>query len=241
MDERDYEAEAKEDNWVPQDEWKGDPDKWVDAKTFVERGEKILPIVKSKLDKVEAELAEMRKTNQEFGKHHKQQMEREKAKRQQLLQELEEARAQAISDGDGKEAVKVEKQIREIEREEVPQDISQNQQVMAQWQSQNEWYGQNRKLTAMADGLCESVAAEGYTGKAYFDELTRRVKEMAPEEFENPNRGKANGVESGKKAPPSKKRSYDNLPSEAKAACDRFVKAGIFKSADDYVKNYEWE
>ena len=38
-------AEAKELGWADKDAWKGDPEKWVGAKEFLERGRHILPIV----------------------------------------------------------------------------------------------------------------------------------------------------------------------------------------------------
>ena len=36
------------------------------------------------------------------------------------------------------------------------------------------------------------------------------------------------------------KKSYENLPSEAKAACDKFVKQGLM-TREEYVKEFEWE
>lgn len=39
------EASAREMGWLPQDEFKGPADKWVDATTYVDRGEHVLPIV----------------------------------------------------------------------------------------------------------------------------------------------------------------------------------------------------
>lgn len=41
------EQRAKEMGWVPQEQWKGDPEKWTDAEEYVERGEKVLPILQA--------------------------------------------------------------------------------------------------------------------------------------------------------------------------------------------------
>ena len=57
-EQRDYEAEAKEMGWVPQDQYHDDPTKWVDAKDFVERGEHILPILRANNKKIKKELSE---------------------------------------------------------------------------------------------------------------------------------------------------------------------------------------
>lgn len=69
VEERDYEAEAQDMGWVPEDKFKGQKGQWVDAKTFVEKGEHILPIIKATRDKLrqenltkDKEIANLRKT-----------------------------------------------------------------------------------------------------------------------------------------------------------------------------------
>jgi hypothetical protein len=41
------EQTAREMGWHPKEEWKGNPDAWVSAEEFVDRGEKILPILRA--------------------------------------------------------------------------------------------------------------------------------------------------------------------------------------------------
>lgn len=48
-------AQAREMGWRPKEEFKGADDKWVDAKTFVERGEHVLPIVKATAERLRKE------------------------------------------------------------------------------------------------------------------------------------------------------------------------------------------
>lgn len=50
-------ARAREMGWRPQEEYTGNPDKWVDAAEYVERGEKILPILQADRDRLRRELA----------------------------------------------------------------------------------------------------------------------------------------------------------------------------------------
>ena len=33
---------------------------------------------------------------------------------------------------------------------------------------------------------------------------------------------------------------FNDLPPEARAACDRWVKQGLIKSREDYVRSYAW-
>ena len=38
------EEKASAIGWRPKDQWKGDPDKWVDADAFLKKGDEILPV-----------------------------------------------------------------------------------------------------------------------------------------------------------------------------------------------------
>lgn len=113
-DERDFESEASEQGWTPQDEFRGDPDKWVDAKTFVERGsykkqlqnsEKQIGDLSNKLSSLEKQIAEQ---SEQSSKKLKQELERarrvaEHALNQQKAQFEEryaQLKRQAVADGD---------------------------------------------------------------------------------------------------------------------------------------------
>lgn len=65
---RDYEKEASSMGWTPQENFRGDADKWVDAQTFVERGEKILPLVKAHNKKLTSEVSDLKSTIQKLEK-----------------------------------------------------------------------------------------------------------------------------------------------------------------------------
>jgi len=56
MSDQNIEQQAKEMGWRPKDQFKGDPDKWVDAEEYVERGEHVLPIVRAERDRLRGEL-----------------------------------------------------------------------------------------------------------------------------------------------------------------------------------------
>ena len=68
--------EARKQGWVPEDEWKGDPDKWRPAEEFVERGKNIIPILNDRLAKTEqmietlvkTQKAELKRVKEEQGK-----------------------------------------------------------------------------------------------------------------------------------------------------------------------------
>ena len=79
----DFEGEARAQGWVPQEEFRGRENDWVDAETFVKRGREILPIVRKNNEKLLKELKEARaiaeearSTAKEFQKFQKEQYER---------------------------------------------------------------------------------------------------------------------------------------------------------------------
>jgi len=241
MDERNYEEEAKLQGWNPN--YDG-PNK-TDAKTFVEKGEKITGIMKARLDRQDREIAELRKSNKDFGEYQAKLRESDKKKAEARILELETQRAQAVNDGDGQQFTMLEREIQR-ERESIPtppppENGGMSPDDMA-WAQNNQWYNTDPQLTAYADGVSGMVEAEGYQGKARLDEIARRTRETFPDKFENPNKGKSNSVEQGGEIETGDKKahSYENLPEEDRAHCDRFIASG-HTTKESFLANYEWD
>ena len=238
-DTRDYEELAKEQGY--NENYDG-PNK-VDAKVFVERGEKIAGILKSKVDRLENKVDSLTESNRQFGEYHKQTLETQRKKDADQIATLKAQVAQAVTDGDGQADTKYSNDIENIQSQQpAPNGDAQAwNQMSQQWASQNTWYADNPKLRAYADGISDQLRAEGFTGRAYFSEITRKVQEDFAEEFTNPNKSNAAGVEAGgQRAVQSKEGSYESLPPDAKAACDGYVRDG-FMAREDYVATYEFD
>ncbi len=238
-EERNYEEEATRDGWNPEFDGPGKKD----AKTFVEDGEKISGMLKSKIGRLEERIDSLTHTNAEFKQYTDQQRKKDSQENERLVSELEKVKAQAITDGDGIAAVQADREIQDLQVQEQPKEADAYSQLAQTWASENQWYASNQKLGRFADGIADQIAGQGYTGPAYFAELTRQVKETFPEEFENPNRQKAGSVEGGgdKEVNDSKAQTWANLPAEAKAAAKRFEKDIPGFDRKDYVSSYEWE
>jgi len=245
MSDRDYVAEAAEQGHVDKDAWRGDPDKWTDAKTCVERGEKIAGILKSKNDRLESRIDSLEQSNRQFGEYHKQTLESQRKKNAEKIADLEVKVAEAVTNGDGQEYTRASREMDSLKAEATsqPNEAQVFDDLAQGWVRENKWYSENPKLAAYADGVSDRLRQQGYVGQAYFTELTRNVEETFPEEFTNPNKSKASATERGGQLSTenSEAQTYDNLPADAKAACDDFVTNGIFKSREDYVATYEWE
>jgi hypothetical protein len=236
-EERDYEKEALAEGWNPEFDGPGKKD----AKTFVEDGEKINGLLKGKIGRLEERIDSLTETNAEFKKYTDAQIKREQEKNQSLIRDLEKAKAQAITDGDGAAAVQAEKDIQALESQELPSNNGYNE-LAQNWAAENKWYATNEKLGAFADGIADRIISEGYQGQAYFNELTRRTKDAFPEEFENPNRQRANTVEDvGGKGGSSKEHTWANLPAADKAVANRFISDMPGFTKEQFLAQYEWE
>ncbi len=250
MDEdRNYEAEATEQGWNP--DFEGDNK--VDAKTFVEKGEKIAGIATSNLRRLEEKFQVLESSNQamlaankDFGAYKDGQLAKEKEKNANLLVELEAQRATAITDSDGITFARVDREIQEVRKDldaPVQTEPTTEPDLIGQaWLVSNGWYNTNRKLHIYADAISDEIVAEGYAGgsPAYYSELSKRVKDDHPEEFET--KRKASTVETGgilENKSDSNDHTYDNLPADAKAACDRFIATG-HTTKESYCESYEW-
>lgn len=237
----DVEEQAREQGWKPEEEWKGDPPSggFKTAEQFIKDGEQIPGILKSKIGSLEERIDALTQTNAEFKQFTDKQIQAEKQKTAKLLSELEAVKAQAITDGDGAAVIKAEKDIKSLEAP--PESMPQNE-LGNKWAEANPWYNTNTKLTGYADGIFQQILNEGYTGKAYFNELTRRVKETFPEEFENPARKQAAGVEKGgsRDAGGGKSESWENLPAADKAQAQRFMKDIPGFTKEQFLEQYDW-
>jgi hypothetical protein len=253
MSDRDFEAEAKADGWVPQADWKGDPNKWIPAEDFVKRGETILPIVQAKYRRTVEEVADLKRKFEEregvfsdFQKFQEQALAKANKERDQLITQLEEQRAKAITDGDGQTFTQTDKRIQELRAESATppkKDPPRESPEVTAWKAENKWYTTDSELTGVADGLADVVAREnpGLKGKAFLDKLTERVKTVVPHKFENPRRQEQITGEPGSKKGSSKSKGYDDLPVEARAACDKFVKTIPGFTKEKYLSQYTWE
>ena len=237
-EERNYEAEAREQGWVSESEYKGEePPKngFIDAKTFVENGEKITGKLKHQRDELREEVETLKQTTQELQKFHQQSLKRQQKEYEARITELQEKREAAINEGDGKTFTEVDKELTEMQAEK-PQDTS----MADSWLDKNPWYKTDTKMAAFADGMAERIVNEGYTGQAYFNELTRRTKEAFPEEFETQ---KPPSVDSSKTEGDStpKPKSYEALPEDAKRQFERFKQLMPEYTKEQYIADYEWD
>lgn len=250
----DIEQQARQEGWVPADEWKGDPDQWRDAETFVQRGREAAPILASKnrklvdeVDSLKSEVAKLRSASDEFRKVANESIERSRQERDQAINQLEQQRAKAITEGDGNKVLATERQIAQL-RSEQPQPASQDQwnTQAVNWAQANQWYvrsskdyDEDRKI--YADGLSDIIMAElphlRDNPVAYFTELSRRVEKRFEQRNDNRNRAAVENSP-GTPASPAKAKSFAKLPQEARDGFEQMKFLMPSLTEEEYLKNY---
>lgn len=261
METEQYVAEATKGGWSPKENWKGDPDKWVDAKEFVERGEKFAghmkkerDDLKEKVEGLEKTLNEQKETFAEFQKFNTENRQREianieKAHKKEIA-ELKAEKKQALKDGDADLVVELDDKIDEL-KDEHKKEVEEKKTVVKEknpasdavfnkWLKENAWYNDDEDLNAYANGYGQKIEGK-FVGKEFLDKIAERVKEKFPDKFENKNREKGSGVEGAGGSKQKRGKSYDDLPPEAKVACDKFVKTIKGFTVEQYLKDYDWE
>lgn len=249
--------EATSQGWVPKEKFRGNEEDWVDAKTFVERGKEINPILRQNNERLKRELEQLRNqledTNisvKEFKKFQEEVMERKIQEYETQIKDLKTAKKEAIAVGDGERVVDIDDQIdqlKEAQRQakdtpkEVERPKAQPTQEFLEWQEENSWYKENRDMQEEADLIGEALFKKGVIGQQLLKEVSTRIKRMYPEQFVS-RKSPVEDTPHGRGNPSSakKKRTYENLPADAKAACDDFVSRG-FITKEQYVQSYDWE
>lgn len=235
------------------------PDKGpLEPDEFVRRGEEILPIVNANNARLMRENADIRaqmdrltKDAQEF-----REMAKRDAKREVEAQlEVERERhAKAIEDGDGKAATAAADRMAEIRAEAATKAATTDARTdtpppqredpdFTAWKAQNEWYGQDKRLTMRANGLAIVHRASGLQGRDLFEAVEEELRDMGLLETNGKARQRGDYTDNGGRprtttSTNGKGKTYADLPREAKETCDRFISKGWVKDRAQYVRDY---
>ena len=242
------EDKARKMGWVPKEEWRGNPDQWRDADTFVQRGEEILPILQAnnrelleKVNRLESTVQEQNtllkastetiQALKDFNNKHTREAAKEKKK------ELAAAIVEARRDGDVETEIELTEQLTETtaalkeaekapEAKPAPQTTTQQpvDPAFTEWTTQNPWFGQDKRRSGIALAVANELRAEPSnpkTGPAFYKLLTKEL-ESTPG-FLPPKANGASKVEGGRAngdGGHSGGKTYADLSQEAKATCD---------------------
>lgn len=236
------EEQARAMGWAPKDDWRGPEEKWVDAQTFVDRGKDRIPILNERIRHQSQQINELKATMAEFAGHYSTV---QKKAYERALKDLKAAQAEAVAEGDTAKFSAVDQQIEHLRMNPpsapnvTPPDPSQDP-VFQEWLSDNKWYQTDQELGMYAESVGNYIRQRNpsLVGGGFLSEVTKEVKKRFPERFGVKNRPVPT-VEGARGAnpKPSKGKSYNDLPADAKSACDKFVKQGLL-TKENYVRDY---
>lgn len=246
----DAEAKAVRLGWRPKDEFKGDPDKWVDAAEFIRRGEEEPALAKANYAKLEkaleranGKIASLESTHQKLVEHLST---AEKRSYERAKREIEARLDQAAEAGDVEGVRAATRDITDLAREaaapkvEAPKGANLPPEF-EEWEEANPWWKTDTVMTAAAVAVANELEAGGMKdGPKLYAEVTRRIRAEFPHKFENPRRREPAAVEGATNAPKKTGKTYADLPADAKAMCDDFCKNIKGFTREKFVRDYQW-
>jgi hypothetical protein len=259
------EAEARDYGWTPKEDFRGPADKWQPANEYLEWAKRNGRMPKSEFDEfkrqfpairrenaeLKTELGQVKETLKEFVEFSSKAEQRayERARR-----EIEQKAETAAASGD---QAGVRQAMADLDNLQKPQDRPKPTETTQQkppidptiqdWIERNSWYIKDRALNGYATDVYGELerSAPGMSVEERLAETKKRTIDKFPEKFGiNPARENATrsvAEPSGNAAPRRNARTYENLPPDAKAACDKFVKTIPGYKREDYVRDFDWE
>lgn len=239
------EAVAKARGWVPKDQFRGKEDDWQDAKSFLDRNSSLQTDVKELRDRLSRQDEEYAERLKRIESANERIIQND---RQRLIDELEQAKRNAVELGDTEEYDRIRKserdyyrriaeESREPEREERPNRAPDLLPETQDWIRRNSWFNENQAMQQIALGFY-SEALEGMP--ATRDEnkrlayVERKMAAVYPNKF-GANRG-GSSVESGSRQMSSGNNKMAQLTADERAACKRFIAKGLIKDEAEYIR-----
>lgn len=250
-------AEASRRGWVPKDKYTGDPDKWVDAKTYNERGRNFNKKLQEELALQKAEVERLKQTTAAFKKFTDEQMAAKEAELAATVTELRKLRLQAIREDDDDTALAVEDKLDAVRKEQAaivaakeaeaaaaksPQQDPQLTAEYKQWASENPWFESDPVLQAITITVGQQLRAKGdkTEGMEFFKRVEQIVREDFPQKFEqDAPRKPRNPVESSRSSTSSRTsgKTEANLPAADREIMNDLVAEGL-TTKEKFLENY---
>lgn len=260
------ETRARAMGWRPQEEYRGDPATWKDAKSFVDAADTNPAILRERFDTVARRNAELERkltTVETDYQTRFQRLERMSAvaldrQRQQIEASYAAAMRQAVETGD----VARYDQLSEARGEAVRQFDTVAQEARAQpeqaaraapapyqqtvdaWQAANPWYGKDQAMTALAQIESQRIQNEhpGLTVEQNLAEVRRSVARRFPEKFamQQPQQRGSAAVEGGSRmaSGAGAGRGWADIPAADRQVAVKQIKDGLFKDQADFAREY---
>jgi len=189
------EDQAREQGWVPKEEFMGDEHKWVEPGEFIRRGELF-----KKIDQTTRHAKKVEQTLEQFKSHY---LKMQEIANKNAIETLKRERKEARDNGDFDKVDELEEQMEEVKANAAAAkaEISATTEVpevypeVAAWVERNDWYNKDMPMKAYADTVAMQLNKQGITGSALLKGIDAEVRKAFPAKFSNPNRERPSAVE----------------------------------------------
>ncbi len=236
--------------WRPKDEFKGDDAKWMDWQDFLDEDKSAAPQLKAqvkllrrRLDQADKRMAKAEKTFDEAREYFSK---AEQRAYERAIKDIKAKQIQAVRDGDEEAFAEADAELEELGRDmkpAAPKPDAEVQKAFKAWQRENDWYGSDDAMTAVADRIAQKMGSyedAGLDPVEYLAEMERRVRKEFPHKFkaaELPTKRPAvGGVTTAHNARGAE--TFGNMPADAKAQFKRFKDQGIPVTEESFAKDY---
>ncbi len=258
------EAEASRKGWVPKDKYRGDPAKWKPASQFLEDGKRYNKTLETRLERLERENEELKRSGKAFAEYHEQQMQAKQNEIDTAIKQLRVEKSRATADGEHTLAVEIEDRIELLKEEKKglaptptpteerkgkqPPEDSVNSLVVREWvEDGNDWFDASPELRQYAFDYANTlVNSTSIRGRKFLDMVAEHMREEFPRQFAKIEGKQApaarrndqveGAVASGNDRAGGKYTIHD-LPPEDLALMRDFVSKG-WTTPDKFLKNY---
>jgi hypothetical protein len=240
------EDEARKLGWRPKEEF-DNPEKWVDAKEYLYRREL--------MDKIHNQNRNMKRMNEELETYRRsiENVEkiitrREELARQQERETVMRERREAIQNGDIEAVERLDEKISHLKDEPVKKTQPDLPPETRDWLKQHESTWFNKNSLENIEMMDEAARIEerfckynpNTSVQDVLDTVEKEIRRKYPHRFKNPNLERKPEVEASGEYGSAKKSRIDmgKVTPALKTIAEQFVRKGLYKSADEYYKEF---
>ena len=240
------EIKAAEKGWKPQEAWKGKPEDWRPAKEFLDR-ESFFTKIKDQ----NRQISELKQTLKGLADH---QSKIALIERENAIKELKVQKKEALENSDHDKVMEIDDQIAAVKSAPAPQQLTNSPPQDTEFEGfkeRNAWYEEDTDLKEMAESLATSYFLsnkDNFSFKAMYDYVEKKMQKVidkqndSSDDEDKSSRTEKKGSPVSKpsamrnNAKPSKSKfTFNDLNSDQKRVAERYVRAGAFKTVQEYV------
>lgn len=255
------EAVARAKGWVPKEKYNKAPETWVDADTFLKRGENMATNLKKEVDTLRLRLRESEEVSRQFIEFQKEQAVEKERQYNEQIKELTRQLSTANREGDFEIADVLEGKIEALKEVKAktpvasavnpssqqgaaltPEMQALEAETLKDWIEDNPWV-KDPNMEVLATAMAKKMREEGETAtmRTFLDKVGERMKQTFPRRLSTSGKRQEDATSGGGSSSGSgrsgKSVSANQLSSEDRALMNKFIKQGL-TTEQEFLKNF---